>query len=223
MTTFKTLLRFGTPGRTVRDLLRDRSGLALIEFAYSLPVLVLLTMGGAELANFITVKMRVSQIALHVADHGARMGTGSVLAGKTVTESEINDLFVGAGLQSGELGVLTNGRIILSSLEPMASPNTTDRYKISWQRCKGGVTYPSSYGVQGARNLTGMGSATRLAKAPDYGATMFVELRYSYSPLLRVIPMNFGPFTETAAMPVRDALQTSMPTNAENATVSTCA
>ncbi len=209
--------------RIVRDVFRDRSGLALIEFAYTFPLLLLLTLGGAELANFITVKMRVSQIALHVADHGARMGTGSVLAGKTVTESEINDLFVGAGLQSGELGVLTNGRIILSSLEPMANPNTADRYKISWQRCKGGASHASTYGLQGAQNLTGMGPATRLAKAPDYGATMFVELRYTYSPILQVIPMQFGPFTEVAAMPVRDALQASMPTNADNVPISTCA
>ena len=102
--------------QVLRNVFRDTSGLALLEFAYTLPVLITLTMGGAELANFVTVKMRVSQIALHVADHGARMGTGSVLAGKTVTESEINDLFVGAGLQSGDLGVLTNGRIILSSM-----------------------------------------------------------------------------------------------------------
>lgn len=210
------------PIRIVRDLLRDRSGLALIEFAYTFPILLLLAMGGAELANFITVKMRVSQIALHVADHGSRMGTGSVLAGKTVTEGEINDVFTGAGLQSGDLGVLTRGRIILSSMEPMASPNTADRYKISWQRCKGTVTHASSYGAQGDRDMLGMGPAARLAKAPDYGATMFVELRYNYVPLIRIIPLEFGPFTETAAMPVRDALRVSLPTNAENAPVSNC-
>lgn len=215
----------GVPRRlseTLRDLLRNRSGLALIEFAYTFPFMLLLAIGGAELANFVTVKMRVSQIALHVADHGARMGTGSVLAGKTVTESEINDIFVGAGLQSGELGVLKNGRIIMSSMEPVANPNTADRYKISWQRCKGDVTHVSSYGKEGDTNLLGMGPATRLAKAPDYGATMFVEIRYSYTPLLAAAVVNVGPFTEIAAMPVRDALKVSMPTNAEDVVKSTC-
>ena len=134
-------------------------GVALLEFAFTLPVLLLMCLTGAELTNYITTKMRISQIALHLADNAARIGAGSQLSVKTITESDINDLFIGANLQSGELALFTNGRIILSSLEPIATPNTTNRYKIAWQRCKGAKVRTSTYGNAGATNLTGMGPA----------------------------------------------------------------
>src|SRR4051794_9035519 len=109
---FRTLI-----ASTGRCLGRDTSGVALIEFALTLPVLLVLSLTGAELTNYITTKMRISQIALHLADNAARIGAGTQLSLKTITEADINDLFVGANLQSGELGLQTNGRIILSSLE----------------------------------------------------------------------------------------------------------
>lgn len=203
----------------------NSAGVALIEFAFSLPILVTLSLTGAELTNFITVKMRVSQLALHVADHGARMGTGSPLADKTISETDINDLFVGANLQAGELGVLTNGRIILSSLEPIPNTNPSlppNRYKINWQRCKGARTSASSYGREGDTNLMGIGPAGRQVQAPADGAVMFVEISYAYKPILPMFSAQYGAFSEIAAMPVRDSRKTTAPENTNGAPVSRC-
>src|ERR1044072_9864988 len=83
-----------------RRFRRDTSGVALLEFALTLPVLLLLSLTGAELTNYITTKMRISQISLHLADNAARIGSGSQLALKTISESDINDLFTGANMQS---------------------------------------------------------------------------------------------------------------------------
>ena len=99
---------FAAARALLRRLRDDRSGLALIEFAYSLPLLTTMTMAGAELTNFTTTKMRVSQLALHVADNAARMGTGDILALKTISETQINDVFAGANLQGGRLNLLQN-------------------------------------------------------------------------------------------------------------------
>lgn len=204
----------------------NSAGVALIEFAFSLPILLTLSLTGAELTNYITVKMRVSQLALHVADHGARMGTGSPLADKTISETDINDLFIGANLQAGELGILTNGRIILSSLEPIPNTNPSlppNRYKINWQRCKGARTSPSSYGKEGDTNLMGIGPAGRQVQAPADGAVMFVEINYAYQPILPKFLGIFGPFSEIASMPVRDSRKTTAPENTNGAAVSRCA
>lgn len=207
-------------------LRRDGRGVALIEFAYCLPVVITFCVGGLELANFITVKMRISQIALHVADHAARIGEGSALQAKTVSETAINDVLTGSGLQAGELNLYPNGRVILSSLEPVANPNTTNRYKIAWQRCRGTMVHASTFGVAGATNLVGMGPATRQVTAPDDGATMFVEVSYRYRPL---IVGSFIPATDMvdiATMPVRDRRDLAGGTNGvyniEGATPSTC-
>ncbi|HEX8302332.1 pilus assembly protein [Sphingomonas sp.] len=191
---------------TGRRLGRDTSGLALLEFAFGLPILLAMSLTGAELTNFIITKTRISQIALHLADNAARIGSGTQLQAKTISEADINDLLTGANLQSGELALLTNGRVIITSLEPVANPNTTARYKIRWQRCKGDKTsWTSSWGtVANSSNIAGMGPAGRQAVAPDNGATMFVEVRYQYIPLVKSSLSPTTEINEIASMMVRD-------------------
>lgn len=191
-----------------RRLGADTSGVALLEFAISLPVVLLMTLSGAELTNYITTKMRVSQIALHLADNAARIGTGSLLQAKTISESDINDLLTGADMQSGELGLFTNGRVIISSIEP--DTVNTGKSQIRWQRCKGSKTsWGSSYGAAGATNLTGVGPSGRQVAAPANGVTMFVEVRYQYTPLIKTSLSPTSEINEIASMMVRDRRDTS--------------
>jgi hypothetical protein len=191
----------------LRALARDTGGVALLEFAFSLPIVLTMSLTGAELTNYIITKMRISQIALHLADNAARIGSGSQLQAKTISEADINDLFTGAELQSGELDLLAHGRVILSSIEPVASPNTTSRYQVRWQRCFGNRTsYVPQYPRAGQTptNMTGMGPAGREAVAPDNGATMFVEVYYEYQPLVQTSLSPSSNMTEIASMMVRD-------------------
>lgn len=198
----------------------------MVEFALCLPFVVTVAMTGAELTNYTTTKMRMSQIALHVADNASRIGTGTVLSNKTISEAQINDLLTGAELESGKLDVNMRGRIILSSLEPMANPNTTDRYKIRWQRCSGGKTWTSHYGTAGQTNLTGITVNGQLLKAPANGAVMFVELAYDYRPLVSAAFVPKTLITEVAAMTVRDQRDYTGGTNGiyntEGVTPATC-
>jgi len=196
--------------RKLRALRSDTSGLALLEFAFMLPIFLTISLTGAEVTNYVITKMRVSQIALHLADNAARVGTGSQLEAKTVTEADINDLLVGAQYQSGELDLFANGRVILSSVEPVASPNTTNKFKIRWQRCKGNKTsHASTYGVAGDTNLDGMGPANRKAMAPEDGVAMFVEVYFEYKPLVKMSLSPSANMTEIASMMVRDRRDTS--------------
>ncbi len=144
--------------KALHRLAPHESGLAAVEFALTAPIIMGMFLSGAELTNYALTKMRVSQIALHVADNASRIGTNSLTTSPQITETQINDLFIGANLQAGTLNLATRGKIILSSLEPVANPNTTNKFKIHWQRCYGAKVYPSSYGVQGATNKTNMGA-----------------------------------------------------------------
>jgi Flp pilus assembly protein TadG len=193
----------------------NTSGVALLEFALTLPVLLVLSLTGAELTNYITTKMRISQIALHLADNAARIGSGTQLSLKTITESDINDLFIGANMQSGELALNTNGRIILSSVEPDTA--NAGKYKIAWQRCKGNkTTHASTYGVAGATNLTGVGPTGRQTVAPPNGVAMFVEVYYVYQPLVKSSLAPDDDMVEIASMMVRDRRDTSDDTATTN-------
>ncbi|WP_343519847.1 pilus assembly protein [Sphingomonas sp.] len=196
-----------------RRLGRDTSGLALLEFAFGTPVVLLMSLTGAEITNYIITKMRVSQIALQLADNAARIGSGSQLESKKIYESDINDLLTGADFQSGELKLFTNGRVIISSVEPHAT--TANKYRIRWQRCKGSkTTWTSSYGTPTtATSVDGVGPTGRQIIAPPKGVAMFVEVRYQYQPLIKSSLSPSSEINEVASMMVRDARDTTGGTN----------
>jgi hypothetical protein len=210
--------------RSPAGLRHDRSALALIEFAMALPIFLVMGLGGAELANYVTTKMRVSQAALHLADHAARMGTGTLLAAKTINETQINDVLTGAGLQAGELDLYTNGRVILTNIEPVADPNPDNRYKVTWQRCRGSQSLPLEY-TTGQTNIQGgVGPTDRKVGAPNGSATIYVKIFYRYKPLfLQSFVAGLGPITDTASMTIRERRDLTVPIpNPDNVPVSSC-
>lgn len=210
------------PIAVLRSALRDTSAVAFMEFGLSLPIFLTLAVSGAELTHYVTTRMRVSQVALHLADHGARIGSGSLLAAQTISETQINDILTGAGLQASTLNLYQNGRVILSSLEPVANPNPTNRFRIRWQRCRGSLARTSTYGTAGQTNMTGMGPAGRQVTAPVGGATMFVEVHYRYRPLFSAALVPSLDIKQIASMMVRDRRDMTQIYNAEGATVSSC-
>ncbi len=229
---FKSTRSFAT------RLRNDCSGLAIVEFAVSLPFFLSVAVAGIEVANYSATIMQVNQIALHVADNAARMGTNSPLPGNAqrISEIEINDVFIGArhegnGLVFDGFHPYTdpgtqqqlargNARIFLSSLEPVANPNPTNRYRIRWQRCSGpGTHYTSIYGtVANSTSITGMGPAGRQITAPENGAVMFAEIHYHFRPLFDI---GFSELADrdivaTGVMIVRDSRDFTRIYNDEN-------
>lgn len=161
MTIFKNKPAKAKTREFLRQLRDDRSGLAIIEFAISLPFFLTLSIGGFEMANYAQTLMKLNQITIHTADSAARMGEGDILAAQEISEAQINDVFAGT-IREGETLLLDgeheykdpstdevtlrgNARIILSSFEEAANFDPDDpKYRIRWQRCIGSaITDPS--------------------------------------------------------------------------------
>lgn len=186
-------------------LRRSEDGIAMLEFAYSMIIVVPLFLGGVELTNYAMTKMRVSQLALHVADNASRIGIEQLNADPEIREAHIIDLMTGANLQGGNLDLAGKGRVILSSVEPMDNPNDDGTFKIHWQRCFGEMECDSSYGEEGDEDLDGVGPDGEQVRAPDGGGVMFVEVAYTYEPLFASRAMfEDTTIRTTAAMVVRD-------------------
>jgi hypothetical protein len=226
----------------VKRLRHENSGLAMVEFAVSLPFFMTLSIGGVEIANYGQTIMQVNQIALHAADNGSRMGASSGLAAKQVQEIDINDVFTGARHEgrgivlegfypwtdpgTGKIVSRGNARIFLSSIEPVANPNPTNRYKMTWQRCSGpGTHFQPIYGKPTtATNVVGIGPTGRQTIAPPNGASMFAEVHYHYRPMLF---SGFSDMTERdimaiASMVVRDQRDLTQIYNSDGVTPSGC-
>lgn len=208
-----------------RRLKRDRSGLALIEFAFSLPIFIGLGFYGVEVSNLAITQMKMSQIALNMADNASRIGTlNSTLGAKEISEDQINDVFQAAAIQAGAAGIYQEGRTVLSSLELNADGGQT----IMWQRCKGILFDDSDYGPEGTgatgTSFPGMGPPGEKIAATTGTAVMYVELTYVYKPLFGNMFMEDKELHQEAAYTVRDAREIGEPpaNNVSAARRSTC-
>lgn len=184
----------------IHRLAGDTSGLALLEFALSLPLILSMGLGGLELANYAIATERVSQIAMTAADNAARVRS-------SIDELDVNEVMAGAKFVGSKINFSKNGRIILSSMEENAGK--TGQW-IRWQRCAGAKSVGSSYGVQDAgkndATLQGMGPTGKKITALTGTAVMFVEVFYDYQPIVPMPSLGYGSRTMsfTAAFNVRE-------------------
>ena len=192
---------------SLRRLATNCSGVALTEFALSLPLLLTAGLWGIETANLAVTTLRVNQVAIQVADNASRIGDTSSLEDRRIYESDINDLLLGSNIQAGRsIDLYNHGRVIVSSLEVV--PGTNDQQYIHWQRCKGTKAHPSSYGVEGAgvsTTLAGMGPPGEEVMAQRGEAVIFVEVSYDYQPLVPGFFNNSRVISSTSAYTVRDS------------------
>ena len=161
---------------------RECTGIAMVEFAFAAPIFLTLVLTGLELSNLAIAHLRVSQMAMTVADNAGRVTSG-------IDEANIIETFTGAQTIADGLDFAENGRVILSSLENNGKTGPQSGQMISWQRCWGDADISSAYGSEGkgknnASLVNGMGAgANKIVAAPDT-AVMFVEATYVYQPLV---------------------------------------
>lgn len=188
--------------RILRRIGMSERGVAAVEFALIAPILLTALLYGAEMAWYMMVQLRVSQVTLQVADNASRIGDTSTLTARKIYEGDINDVMLGAQLDGGNtLNLLSNARVIVSSLQV----NSTGKQYIHWQRCKGLKNVASSYGVQGDIKATGIGPAGQEVTAPTGDAVIFVEVIYDYKPLITGALISNKTIKSTAAFNVRDS------------------
>lgn len=183
-------------GRTPGRLARDTSGLALLEFAFAMPIVLMIGMYGIETANQALINLKISQIALNLADNASRVGLLNNSNIEQLREVDMNDVLQAARNQGTGIGLTTRGRIIVSSLEK----DSSGTQRIHWQRCigqKSGTNYDSTYGTTtttagtdttaanaGTLAPSGMGDTGAKVNAPTNGGVMFVEINYDYKPVV---------------------------------------
>ena len=201
-------------------LRRCESGLAFIEFAMALPVLVTLGLVGLETANLAMAHLRVSNIAMLTADNAARVRD-------SIDEANVIELITGAKMSGDSIQFRQNGRIILSSVEPnQAGFNgaSTGQW-IRWQRCDGARNVASSYGPQGTgqtnASLQAVGPAGNQIAATSGTAIMLVEVVYDYQPLVSDTIFGERIIRYESAFNVRQRTNQAI-TNAGSATPKSC-
>lgn len=152
----------------------DRRGVALIEFAITLPVLLALILVGMEFTNFVLAQYRVRAVAAMTADNASRLRS-------QMSEAFINELFLGVEKSGAGIHFADRGRVILSSVQ---NNNTGTGQWIRWQRCFGSLPLVSKYGSEGhGKDDSSLPDIAGLTAQPG-SAIMYVEAEYKYRPLI---------------------------------------
>ena len=208
-------LRSRALGFAVR--LRDcEGGLAFIEFAMSLPVLVALGLCGLETANYAMAHLRVANIAMLTADNASRVRDA-------IDEANIVEIMTGAKMAADSIDFRNNGRIILSSMEPntAGSGGASTGQWFRWQRCDGRRNASSIYGNQGKgqsdATLQNVGTGNNRIAASSGTAVMVVEVTYNYQPIVSEAILGPRTIRYEAAFNVRQRVNQAL-TNTNNLT-----
>lgn len=124
----------------LRLLLRDTRGLAALEFALILPMMVVVLFGSVELTEVLTTKSRVENTAAAMAD---------VVSRDTVIEDdEINDLWAASGTL-----MYPNSAVPLKLRVTSVQVETPTRAVVLWSEGHNGYTARSAGSVMSAPSL----------------------------------------------------------------------
>ena len=136
------LLRLLRPGDARACL--GVAGNVAVEFALTLPVLMLLMLGSAEMARFVILHQKVDRVAVTMSDLVARA--------ETIKESELDDIFEAADIVAQPFDLHNLGIVIVSAITNEDGSGA----RIAWQRSgDGAASHTSQIGTQdGAATLS---------------------------------------------------------------------
>jgi Flp pilus assembly protein TadG len=196
------------------------SGLAVVEFALTAPVMMVLITYGLEAANIGIARVRIQTMTSGAADNASRVR-------ESIDETDITELLTGAKNVGSNIDFATRGRIIISSVERNAANNGL---WIRWQRCDGAKNYVSSIGLQDKgktdTTLPTVGytkpDGTTVNVSPAVGTVIiFVETAYDYKALFGDYLYGAQTFKDYRAYIVRQR-SNNQPTNSTAITAKVC-
>jgi Flp pilus assembly protein TadG len=186
-----------SPGRfaSLRGFRGDRRGVAAIEFALVLPVMLLLALGCFEVPRFVMVYQKMERTSSGVGDLVAQ-------ADEPLTQNQMNDIFTAGGLMMSPFNLTTNGEVIVSSIN---NPNGAGVI-MTWQQTFGTLGQASKFGAKGS-NPSGLLPA---GLAPTSNLEVLTtEVYFNYTPVLgNVIYRGTRLYTSSFSRPRNHNLMT---------------
>jgi Flp pilus assembly protein TadG len=144
------------------------AGNVAVEFALTLPVLMLLMLGSAEMARFVILHQKVDRVAVTTSDLVSRA--------ETIKESELDDIFAAAEFVAQPFDLPSLGIVIVSAITNEDGSGA----RVAWQRSGGGfASHTSQIGTQG-------GAATLSAdfEVREGETAIIAEVFYDFEPFL---------------------------------------
>jgi Flp pilus assembly protein TadG len=136
----------GRAGRLLRRLIGDRTGVAAVEFALLLPIMIMLYIGGLEFSDGFTIKRKVTNTTSALGDLITRT--------EEISKSEMTDILEAASAviapyEVGNLKIKVSGVTIdsksVATVDWSEAQNDTPLAKDTKMTLPDGVTIPDSF------------------------------------------------------------------------------
>lgn len=133
-------------------LRRCAAGNVAVEFALSVPVIMLMMLGSAEMARFVILHQKMDRVATTISDLVSRA--------ETITESQIADIFTAADQVAEPFDLANLGVVIVSSVTNSDGSGAV----IAWQRSGAGA-YSAASALGGQGDPPNLPPGSRCARA----------------------------------------------------------
>ncbi|MDX1974290.1 MAG: TadE/TadG family type IV pilus assembly protein [Rickettsiales bacterium] len=152
----------------IQRLIRTQEGIAYLEFALALPVLLTMFLGAVEVTRYVLVAQKVEKISVTMSD--------LVAQSSTMSSNELDVLVQAAGQVMQPYNFKPDGYVIVSSV----TKTGTAQPVVSWQYRGGGDwVQPSKVGTQGGAATLPSGFSM-----VDKDNVIIAEIYYRFTPLM---------------------------------------
>ena len=194
--------------KLLREFKNDERGSVLVELAFAIPIFTGVGFTFIEAANYVNTHTKVSQMTISLADNLSRAKQDVPIGLPQFREHDISDALEGVRLQAGGLDLFGKGRVIISSLQVFPGSNPARQW-IAWQRCKGALVVNSNYGLEDKGRTGAMFAGVQEAgnttvTVPAGEAIIFVEVTYTYEPIIAASIIGEQTIKQVASFYVRD-------------------
>ncbi|MEO1490004.1 MAG: TadE/TadG family type IV pilus assembly protein [Pseudomonadota bacterium] len=174
--------------KRLRELGRDAAGLALIEFAYTLPIFVGFGLVGIEFTNVVLAHQKTERIASTIADQVASNQVPP-------NERQIRDMFGAVDLIASPFDFDANGNVIITAVVGIRDPEDDEiQNKIAWQRCRVKDGFESTIGEQWEDSID-------VADGPEVDLPNDIELTQNQ---MVIVVEVFFPYSEIISAEIVD-------------------
>lgn len=191
---------------SARRLRHDASGLALIEFAYVLPILLGFGLVGLEFTNVVLAHQKTERVASTIAD---------LVASNQVppNERQIGDMFASVPIISKPFVFNEESNVVITAVVGIYDSDDDEvQNKVAWQRCLRADAQSSAIGNQWNSSADiADGPEVSLPNSIALGQNQMVivaEVFFAYQPiisqsLVKAVRENGELFTETSTYRTR--------------------
>ncbi len=113
--------------KITRKLFRNRRGSLLAETAFTMSILAMLSLGGAEIARYTLLHQKMEQIAASIGD--------LIAQAPTLSETDVTNVFAAVSEITRPFDLSTSGVVIISSIGATGGGGPT----MNWRRFGGGA------------------------------------------------------------------------------------